>query len=149
MLFLKEPGKALSLETKNEAPEKLQEKLTPGQELKLKLKGDLGTLSFSEEVVTHLDHDPQLIEKISHALAKGIEIKFYVTKRTKVSLEILVRANKSIFLGKSQLDIKPFTKHEEVLEEDLRREPESGDDTEESPLRAEENTSETSTEKSV
>ena len=128
VLFLKEPGKSTTVEIKNGATAKTQKLLIPGTQLSLKTKNKSYYLLFDNEVVSQIE-DESLIQKIGYALEKSFEIKFYVVKRNKLTLEILIRCNRTIFLSTGQTSIKPFTKHEEALEEALVRD---GDLTEQS-----------------
>ena len=73
------------------------------------------------------------MQKIKYAQSKGFEIRFYVIKKTRQAIEILIRCNRAIFVSRSQTETKPFTKHEEVLEEELAREVDNTTDEDEDP----------------
>ncbi len=133
VLFLKEPGKSISIEVKNLATAKDQKLLNPGVELKPKLKGKGYFLILGKDVITRIDQE-NAIQKIKYAQNKGFEISFYVIKKTKQEIEILIRCNRAIFISRNQMDIKPFIKHEEVLEEELSRETDSTTDEDEDSL---------------
>lgn len=132
VLFLKEPGKSTSVEVKNLATAKNQKLLNPGVELKSKFKNKTYFLVLGKDVITQIDQE-NAIQKIKYAQSKGFEIRFYVIKKTKQTLEILIRCNRAIFFSRSQVDIKPFTKHEEVLEEELLREVDNNTEENEDP----------------
>lgn len=133
VLFLKEPGKSVTIETVNSASAKTQSLLVPGAEIEFKIKGGSYWLTLGNEVISQLE-EGNFIQKIKYALSKGFPIQFYLVKRSKQTLAILARCDKAIFLNKNQPEMKPFTKHEEVLEEGLRREPEmSGEEESDSP----------------
>lgn len=133
VLFLKEPGKSISIEVKNLASSKDQKLLNPGIELKPKFKGKSYFLVLGRDTITRIDQE-NAIQKIKYAQNKGFEIRFYVIKKTKQAIEILIRCNRAIFISRSQMDIKPFTKHEEVLEEELSRESDNTTEDDEDSL---------------
>ena len=130
VLFLKEPGKSTSIEVKNLAAAKNQKFLNPGVELKPKFKNKAYFLVLGKDAITRIDQE-NAIQKIKYAQSKDFEIRFYVIKKTKQTIEILVRCNRTIFVSRSQMEIKPFTKHEEVLEEELAREVDNTTDEDE------------------
>lgn len=133
VLFLKEPGKSISIEVKNLASSKDQKLLNPGIELKPKFKGKSYFLVLGGVTITRIDQE-NAIQKIKYAQNKGFEIRFYVIKKTKQAIEILIRCNRAIFISRNQMDIKPFTKHEEVLEEELSRESDNTTEEDEDSL---------------
>jgi len=132
VLFLKEPGKSASIEVKNLAAAKNQKFLNPGVELKPKFKNKAYFLVLGKDAITRIDQE-NAIQKIKYAQSKGFEIRFYVIKKTRQAIEILIRCNRAIFVSRSQTETKPFTKHEEVLEEELAREVDNTTDEDEDP----------------
>ena len=114
----------------------------PGNlEVKFKNKGRDYYLSLDDETVSQLE-ESTFTKKIKYIISKGVGVRFYVVKCGKQALEILVRADRSVFLSRDQQEIKPFTKHEEVLEEGLRREPEPIAEDESDATNEEENLAE-------
>ena len=117
ILFLKEPGRSFTLSTRNICSKtKTLKLLVPGAELKIRAKSY--SLMINKEAVGQIE-DESIRQKIRHGLEKGLTIKFYVIKGNKQNLEVLIRCNKNIFNSQNLSGIRPFTKHEEVLEEGL------------------------------
>lgn len=118
-LFLKEPGRSIISQTRSLGKTKVLKALSPGTELKLQ---DKGYRLFSEKEIVSQIEEEAVIKKINYALEKGFVLKFFLVKTGKENTEVMIRCERPIFLDKSGLEIKPFTKHEEFLEENLLRE---------------------------
>lgn len=120
-LFLKEPGKSITFQARTIANPKLLKSLSVGTELQLKSKNKAITLSNGKDAVAEIDNE-EVRKKILYAMDKKFLLSFFTIKNNKQYLDVIVQCNKPIFLGSRSSEIKPFTKHEEVLEEDLGRE---------------------------
>ncbi len=126
ILFLKEPGRSFTLTTRSVCfKAKTLKLLVPGAELKIRAKSY--SLMINKETVGQIEGET-IRQKIRHGLEKGLTIKFYVIKRDKQNLEVLIRCNKNIFNSQSLSEIRPFTKHEEFLEEGLTSGSEEADE---------------------
>lgn len=120
-LFLREPGKTLIFQTPLAAKTKTLKSLKPGTAIQLKIKGSSFLLFLGKDFVAEIDRT-ELQQKISYCQLKKYDLEFFVVRMAKKTLDVLVRCNKPVFPAQTMAEIKPFSRHENIVNEESAEE---------------------------